>query len=95
MYKRQVPSALASRPAGEWQQVEATVIGNRITVVLNGTKIVDDAPIEGVCGLALDDKVGEPGPVLLQGDHSAVAYRNIRVKSLRPNVSPFSPANAK
>jgi type 1 glutamine amidotransferase len=91
VYGKVAPSALASRPAGEWQQAEATVIGNRVTVVLNGTKIVDNAPIEGVCGLALDDKVGEPGPILLQGDHSAVAYRNIRVKSLRPTVSLLTP----
>ncbi len=95
VYGKVVPSALASRPAGEWQQVEATVIGNRITVFLNGTKIVDDAPIEGVCGLALDDKVGEPGPVFLQGDHSAVAYRNIRVKSLRSTVSRLTSASTK
>ncbi len=92
IYGKVTPSVFASRPAGQWQQVEATVIGNRITVVLNGTKIIDNAPVEGVCGLALDDKVAEPGPVLLQGDHSAVAYRNIRVKTLSPAVSALSAA---
>ena len=92
VYGKAAPSAFASKPAGQWQQAEATVIGNRVTVVLNGVKVIDNAPIEGVCGLALDDKVTEPGPILLQGDHSAVAYRNIRVKPLRPTVSPFSTA---
>jgi len=95
VYGKVAPAVFASKPAGQWQHAEASVIGNRVTVVLNGNKIIDDAPIEGVCGLALDDKVGEPGPILLQGDHSAVAYRNIRVKTLRPTVSPFNAAATK
>lgn len=95
IYGKVVPAAFASRPAGQWQQAEATVIGNRVTVTLNGTKIVDNAPIQGVCGLALDENVSQPGPILLQNDHSAVAYRNIRVKQLRPTVSPLTTTAAK
>jgi hypothetical protein len=30
----------------------------------------------------VDDKVAEPGPLMLQGNHSSVEYRNIRVKVL-------------
>jgi type 1 glutamine amidotransferase len=63
VYGKVAPSVQASKPAGEWQQAEASVIGNRVTVILNGQKIIDNAPIEGVCGLALDDKVTEPGPI--------------------------------
>ena len=87
VYGKILPSTFASLPAGQWQQVEATLIGDRVTVILNGVKIIDNARIEGVTGAALDDKVTEPGPILLQGDHGAVAFRNIRVKTLRPTVS--------
>jgi hypothetical protein len=30
----------------------------------------------------LDDNVNEAGPILLQGDHGSVAFRNIRIKKL-------------
>jgi type 1 glutamine amidotransferase len=92
IYNKVAPSVFASKPAGEWQQAEATIIGNRVTVILNGAKIIDNAAIEGVTGAALDKNVTEPGPILLQGDHSAVRFRNIRVKPIRPTVSPLTPA---
>ncbi len=62
--------------------MEAKLVGNRVTVILNGVKIIDDEPIDGVTGGALDDKIDEPGPIMLQGDHGPVAYRNIRIKTL-------------
>ena len=40
------------------------------------------AEIDGATGGALDGKVYEPGPLLLQGDHGKVSYRNIRIKPL-------------
>jgi hypothetical protein len=54
----------------------------RVTVVWNGEKVIDDAEIAGVTGGSLDGKVLEPGPILLQGDHGKVSYRNIRIKPL-------------
>jgi uncharacterized protein len=77
------PAKLASKAPGEWNTVEATLVGNNVTVILNGVKIIDNKVIEGVTGAALDDKVGEPGPILLQGDHGPVAYRNIRIRELK------------
>ena len=82
IYGKIAPAQFASRPAGEWQTVEAKLVGNRVTVVLNGVKIIDDQLIEGVTGAALDDKVDEPGPIMLQGNHGPVAYRNVRIKTL-------------
>ncbi len=76
------PSAFASLAAGEWQTVEATLIGKNVTVILNGVKIVDNQPIPGVTGAALDDRVDAPGPIMVQGDHGPIAYRNIRIKPL-------------
>ena len=36
------PKEDASKPAGEWQKIEATIIDNRVTVILNGKTIVGD-----------------------------------------------------
>ncbi|MBX3733584.1 MAG: ThuA domain-containing protein [Verrucomicrobiae bacterium] len=77
------PAALmASRKPGEWQNVEATIIDNKITVVLNGVTIHDGVVCDRGTGSHLDDNVNEPGPILLQGDHGEVAFRNIRIKPL-------------
>ena len=67
----------AQKPAGEWQTFDITLIGRRVTVVLNGKAIIVDQTIPGITGDALDSREGEPGPIMLQGDHTAVEYRNI------------------
>jgi hypothetical protein len=33
-------------------------------------------------GGEIDGNVNEPGPILLQGDHGTVSFRNIRIKEL-------------
>ncbi len=82
LYSVKAPSENASRPAGQWQDVEATIRGNRITVTLNGVKIHDAVEVTRGTGGQVDDNLDQPGPILLQGDHGAVAFRNIRIKSL-------------
>ena len=47
-------------------------------MVLNGQKILN-AVVEGITGGALDPFEGEPGPLMLQGDHGKVRFRNIVV----------------
>ncbi|MGH9328971.1 MAG: family 16 glycoside hydrolase, partial [Vicinamibacterales bacterium] len=56
---------------------DITLVGRRVTVVLNGQTIVDDAEIPGITGGALDSKEDAPGPLMLQGDHGKVAFRKI------------------
>jgi hypothetical protein len=82
IYNHTAPSVFASKPAGEWQTVEATMIGNKITVILNGKKIHDNVECDRATGSEIDKKVNEPGPFFLQGDHGTVSFRNIRVKEL-------------
>jgi hypothetical protein len=75
------PAVNAAEPAGEWQSVDITLVGRKITVVLNGERIIDRQTIPGITGGALDSNEGEPGPFFLQGDHDGgMAYRNIRVQ---------------
>jgi uncharacterized protein len=75
-------SVMASRKTGDWQDVEVKMVGNKVTVFLNGVKIHDNVVVDKPTGGHLDEKVGEAGPFMLQGDHGSVAFRNIRVKKL-------------
>jgi hypothetical protein len=79
IYSRVKPLVNASRPAGEWQTMEATIVGNRVTVILNGTRVHDNELIEGLTGGALDSDEGSAGPILLQGDHGRVWFRKVTV----------------
>jgi hypothetical protein len=82
IYKFKAPDEFVSRPATEWQTGEATIIGNRITVILNGKKIHDNVECKVATGSEIDNKVDQPGPIFLQGDHGTVSFRNIMIKEL-------------
>lgn len=71
------PNEMVAKNAGEWQTYDITLIGRRVTVVANGKSIIVDQIIPGITGGALDSKEGEPGPIMLQGDHGPIEYRNI------------------
>ena len=83
IYSFKPVSLFASRAPGEWQQVEATIQGNRVTVILNGVKVHDNVEVTRATGGELDANLNDPGPILLQGDHGSVAFRNIRIKPLK------------
>ncbi|MEO7318555.1 MAG: DUF1080 domain-containing protein [Chthoniobacteraceae bacterium] len=82
IYQHTLPAKFAGKPGDQWQTVEATMIGDKVTVTLNGEKIHDKVTVERATGSELDGKVKEPGPFFLQGDHGAVSFRNLRVKEL-------------
>jgi hypothetical protein len=67
----------AGKPAGEWQTYEITLVGRRVTVVLNAKTILRDEVIPGITGGALDSDEGGAGPLMLQGDHGKISFRNI------------------
>jgi hypothetical protein len=71
------PSENAARPAGEWQSMDVTLVGRMLTYDLNNTTIICNREIPGITGGALDGAEADPGPLLLQGDHGSVDYRNI------------------
>ena len=72
-----IPNRPAWKNPGEWQTLDVTLVGRIVTVVLNGKTIIAEQPIPGITGGALDSKEGEPGPIMLQGDHGPIDYRNI------------------
>ena len=55
----------------------------RVTVVLNGVKIIDDGTFDHVTGGAMDEKLGEPGPLRLQDHRCKIRYRNIWLKEIK------------
>ena len=80
VYSRLAPKEDATKPAGEWQKLEIEFIGREIKVELNGRTVVKDV-VDGITGGALSPWEEEPGPLMLQGDHGKVRFRNIVVKS--------------
>jgi hypothetical protein len=75
------PNEIAAKKAGEWQVFEITLIGRRVTIVANGKTVINDQIIPGITGGAIDSKEGTPGPIMLQGDHGVVAFRNISIQT--------------
>jgi hypothetical protein len=91
LYSAAAPKKNAAKKPGEWQKFVIDFqaprfdgkkkIGNaRFTKVeLNGETIHENVEVtKGATGGALGEEVAV-GPLMLQGDHGPVAYRNIRV----------------
>jgi hypothetical protein len=80
------PSENADRPIGEWNTFEVTMEGDRLTVVLNGRTVLEnarlpDVPESGPVGLqhhgGFDQESGE-----WNSASSLVQFRNIYIKEL-------------
>lgn len=77
VYSRITPTVGVEKPAGQWQTMDITLLDRHVTVVLNGQRIIDNQPLLGCTGGAMTSDEFHPGPIYLQGDHTAVSYRNI------------------
>ena len=69
------PAFDAGAKPGEWQTYEITLVGRHITVVHNGIEVISNRPIPGITGGSLNSNEGEPGPIIIQGDHGPVEFR--------------------
>lgn len=96
LYSAAVPKTNASRKPGEWQKYviefrapKFDAKGNKtsnatfVKVELNGTVIHENVEMKGPTPGGLTGKEAATGPVMFQGDHGAVAFRNIKVTSLK------------
>jgi hypothetical protein len=77
VYSRITPAVAAEKKGGEWQTMEIILCDRHISVTLNAVKIIDNQPVYGPTGGAMQADVFKPGPIYLQGDHGKVSYRNI------------------
>jgi hypothetical protein len=53
LYSRVAPSKDATKPAGQWQTYDITLVGRELSVVLNGEEIVSTT-VEGITGGAIN-----------------------------------------
>ncbi|MGQ7867848.1 3-keto-disaccharide hydrolase [Sunxiuqinia sp. sy24] len=77
IFTRILPVVKAEKPAGEWQSLDITLCDRHVTVILNGTKIINNQPVHGATGGAIQSDVFAPGPIYLQGDHTGISFRNL------------------
>jgi hypothetical protein len=95
IYDTKAPSTNASKEPGQWQAFDIIFRAPRfdaagqktqnaqfVSVKLNGTEIQKDVEVKGPTTSSLGGPEKAKGPILLQGDHGPVAFRNIRVKGL-------------
>ena len=82
LYSRIAPAKNASKPPGEWQSLDIRVVGRQLSVVLNDAKIIDRREIEGLTAIANNADEALPGPIILQGDHGPIEFREIAVTPL-------------
>jgi hypothetical protein len=92
------PRVNAARRPGEWQSYQAWFRAPRfdagrkiaparfLRVLLNGQVVQHGVDVAGPTRSALDVPEAAAHPLMLQGDHGAVAFRNIHVRPLRPIV---------
>ena len=72
------PSVMPDHTPNKWRVYDITLVGRRVTVMLDGVTLIDNQEIPGVTGGALDTREGTPGPLYLQGsENGRVAFRNI------------------
>ena len=77
------PSAIVTNGPDAWNSYDITLVGRMVTVVLNGQTVISNQAIPGITGGALDSDEGAPGPILLQGDHGPVEFRNLVITPAR------------
>ncbi|MCP4888868.1 MAG: DUF1080 domain-containing protein [Planctomycetaceae bacterium] len=95
-FEGQPPRCNASKPPGQWQSFDVVFRGPRfdeagnktanarfVRVVHNGKVVHENVEVTGPTrGAGFHDE--QPtGPIMIQGDHDPVAYRNIRVRLLK------------
>ncbi len=93
------PRVNACKKPGEWQTLDIlfqaprfdasgmkTANARFVKVVLNGQVIHENVEIPTPTGHAWHNKESATGPLLLQGDHGPVAFRNVRVRPHAPQA---------
>lgn len=90
------PSRNASRRPGEWQSFQIWFRAPRfdgsgkkvenarfIRVLHNGLSIQNNVEVDGPTRAAMEIPEAPTNPIMLQGDHGPVSYRNIYIRPLR------------
>jgi sugar phosphate isomerase/epimerase len=97
-YEGRSPRVNVSREPGQWQTFDIIFRAPRFNnrgqkvanarfekVVHNGTVVHADVKVSGPTRASAYNDEKPTGPLMLQGDHGPVAYRNIRIEPAGPN----------
>ena len=92
LYGAAPPKVNASKAPGEWQKFvidfrapkfdgegKKTANAKFVKIELNGQVVQEDVEMKGPTPGGLTGKEAATGPIMFQGDHGAVSYRNIKV----------------
>jgi hypothetical protein len=74
------PLVRADNPVGEWNTLRITMIGEKVTVVLNGIKVVDQVTMENYWDRK--QPIFPRGPIELQAHGTDLAFRDIYVREI-------------
>lgn len=74
------PTVCADRPIGEWNRFYIKMVGDRVTVKLNGELVVDDVVLENYW--ERDRAIYESGQIELQNHGNTLYFKNIFIKEL-------------
>lgn len=74
------PAHKMDKPFGEWNQFRIFMIGERVTVFLNGKKVVDNAVMENYFDRA--NPIFQRGPVQLQTHGGEIRWRNVFIREI-------------
>ena len=77
------PNKMMAKDPGQWQSYDITLIGRIVTIAANGKTVICNAEIPGITGGAINSREGEPGPLLIQGDHGPIEFRNIVITPVK------------
>ena len=67
------PSEAADRPIGSWNRFVITMVGDEVTVDLNGRRVIDHARLPGV---------PEEGPIALQRHGAPIQFANLYIRKI-------------
>jgi hypothetical protein len=91
IYSASAPKVNAAKKPGEWQKFVIEFVapkfegGKKVAnakfpkVTLNGQVIQENVEVKGATPGGLTGKEAATGPLMFQGDHGPVAYRNIKI----------------
>lgn len=74
------PTKVADKPIGEWNTFHIKIVGDKVTVFLNGEKVVDNVTMENYFDRA--KPLPEVGAIELQHHGNPLQFRNIYLKEL-------------
>lgn len=75
------PDVKADKPVEEWNTFHITMVGEKVTVKLNGQTVVNNVTMENLWDPG--KPIYESGPIELQNHGNTLYFRNIYVKELK------------